>query len=72
MPVSQIWCNVCSAYRSVDLDGGSDCPGCGADLSESADPRVGDSAPWHFWLVVVALALYLGWRLVQGLAALVG
>jgi hypothetical protein len=22
--------------------------------------------PWHFWLLLAALALYLGWRLIQG------
>jgi len=35
----------------------------GADLREMAG---GDAkAPWHFKLMVVALALYLGWRAVQ-------
>lgn len=24
--------------------------------------------PWHFWVMVVAVAFYLGWRLVQGIA----
>jgi hypothetical protein len=22
--------------------------------------------PWHFWILILAAALYLGWRLVQG------
>jgi len=29
---------------------------------------VGQSAPWHFWLVVVALAGYLIWRFVDFVA----
>jgi hypothetical protein len=24
-------------------------------------------APWHFWLMVAAITLYLGWRLLQGI-----
>lgn len=24
--------------------------------------------PWHFWVLVAAVVVYLGWRLVQGLA----
>lgn len=24
--------------------------------------------PWHFWLMVVAVVFYLGWRLMQGIA----
>lgn len=27
--------------------------------------------PWHFWLMVGALALYLGWRLIQGIVLFV-
>jgi hypothetical protein len=23
-------------------------------------------APWHFWLMVIALVAYLGWRAVEG------
>jgi hypothetical protein len=34
-----------------------------------ADPDEEDEssgkAPWHFWVLVAALVLYLGWRLVQ-------
>jgi hypothetical protein len=28
--------------------------------------------PWHFWLLVAALVVYLGWRLVQGVGWLLG
>lgn len=36
------------------------CPTCGRQLAAPA------KAPWHFKLLMVALALYLGWRAVQG------
>jgi len=35
-----------------------------------ADPEAekpAPKAPWHFWLLVIALVLYLGWRLIQGI-----
>jgi hypothetical protein len=22
--------------------------------------------PWHFWVMLIALAIYLGWRAIQG------
>jgi hypothetical protein len=28
-------------------------------------PEVKSTIPWHFWLLVIALAIYLGWRVVQ-------
>jgi len=30
------------------------------------DDDEGVRAPWHFWLMVAGVGLYLGWRLVQG------
>lgn len=41
------------------------CPTCGAQIGEPV------STPWHFKLLLVAVALYLGWRLVQGIAWLI-
>ncbi|MBK5221515.1 MAG: hypothetical protein JJE52_01285 [Acidimicrobiia bacterium] len=29
--------------------------------SDDDEPR----APWHFWVMVVGVVLYLGWRLVE-------
>ena len=61
------------------------CPSCGRSLaasaSEAAPERLtgsdlrkmaGESgrAPWHFKVMVAALALYLGWRVVQLVALL--
>ena len=38
------------------------CPGCGRVIAEArAEPR----APWHFKLLMVALAIYLTWRFIQ-------
>ncbi len=28
--------------------------------------------PWHFWLLLLAAALYLGWRAIEGVVWLVG
>ena len=35
----------------------------------SADPAA-ERIPWHFWLLLAAAAVYLGWRAVQGVALL--
>ena len=70
-----VWCDSCSSYH--DAASGPDdgtCPACGAVLTavEHEEARtVGQSAPWHFWIVVVALAGYLLWRLVDGIIWLV-
>jgi hypothetical protein len=56
------WCDSCSAYRPA----GDACPECGTPFA-TEPARVGDSAPWHFWLVVAALAGYLLWRLAEGI-----
>jgi hypothetical protein len=64
------WCEPCSRYLTpAALEEDGSCPGCGTVLAEPEERR---KAPWHFWVMVVAVALYLGWRLVQGLIWLVG
>lgn len=41
------------------------CPKCG-NLVEAPTPAEGDEkAPWHFKLLVVAVVIYLGWRLID-------
>ena len=37
------------------------CPTCGSVIAEPV------KAPWHFKLMLLALALYLGWRAWQGI-----
>ena len=74
------WCDDCERFsnpNSLTESGG--CPTCGAVIAEAPDPDADVAAPsaisaipWHFWLLLVALVLYLGWRLVEGVVWLVG
>jgi hypothetical protein len=77
------WCDPCARFYNPNtlLPDGS-CPACGRSLARPRDggARAGAAgtqaprarAPWHFWLLVAAAALYLGWRAVQGVVWLVG
>ncbi len=64
------WCDSCDEYRAPNsLKTNGHCATCDsevdvADLKEANQAPV--KAPWHFWLMVIALVLYLGWRLVEG------
>ena len=60
------WCEPCSRYLTLPtLTVEGTCPTCGTKLAEiQGKPR----APWHFWLLVGALSIYLGWRAIQGVA----
>jgi hypothetical protein len=64
------WCEECSKYwtpTGLAVDG--KCPNCGSDLDapqqRAAAELEQDRAPWHFKLLVVALVVYLGWRLID-------
>jgi predicted RNA-binding Zn-ribbon protein involved in translation (DUF1610 family) len=70
------WCTDCDRYLSpptVRRDG--TCPTCGRVVdvaershtsAEHADARDGlPAAPWHFKLMLCALALYLGYRFME-------
>ncbi|MCU1353064.1 MAG: hypothetical protein JWM05_2273 [Acidimicrobiales bacterium] len=62
------WCDTCSRFynpNSIAPDG--TCVKCGTRIAEppSADADTDQRVPWHFWILVVALVVYLGWRLVQ-------
>ena len=70
--MTSAWCDTCSAYRPTD-GSGTVCDTCGEavtvghnDAHGQQERTVGQSAPWHFWVVVVALAAYLLWRAVVG------
>ena len=41
------------------------CPTCGRVLAEPAAEVDEPRAPWHFKLMVLAVCVYLGWRLIQ-------
>ena len=71
------WCDTCDVYRApsaVTEDGR--CPNCGnrvdpGDLKrERAKPAEGQGEdvppiPWHFWVLVGGVVVYLLWRLIQ-------
>ena len=61
-------CEECDHYwRPVELGEGGTCPTCDQAL-DTTPPK----APGHFKLLVVSVALYLGWRAVQGIAWVIG
>lgn len=68
------WCDTCDAYRAPNaLTADGHCSMCesevdSADLAQPAPTK----APWHFWLMVIALVIYLGWRLIQGVIWMIG
>lgn len=61
------WCETCDRYynpSSIAPDG--TCMKCGSFIAEAAEGDDDDGKiPWHFWVLVVALVLYLGWRLIE-------
>ena len=64
------WCESCSKYltpTALNTDG--TCPTCARAVGE-VDPRADEvlaeeSTPWHFKLLIGAVAVYLAWRAVQ-------
>jgi hypothetical protein len=82
------WCDACDRFLSpstVTVDG--TCPSCGrvvdAGHAHPPKPDVPDAAaddeeedlppiPWHLWLLLAALAVYLGYRAMQGIEWLLG
>lgn len=74
------WCGDCERFsnpNSLDEDGG--CPSCGTVIAEPREAPAEEAPrpalkdiPWHFWLLLVALVVYLGWRFVEGVAWVAG
>ena len=66
------WCDPCAEFVAPAAVESGRCPTCGDSVEtedhhadDAADAEtVGQNAPWHFWIVVVALAAYLLWRFV--------
>lgn len=58
------WCDPCERfYNPNSLRPDGTCPTCDTKLAE---PSTGSTkVPWHFWMLLLALAVYLGWRLVE-------
>lgn len=67
------WCDGCDRfYKPGSLAPDGTCIHCGAFIASPDDEpdRADDGpsrAPWHFYLLIVAVVVYLGWRLVQGI-----
>jgi uncharacterized paraquat-inducible protein A len=60
------WCEPCSRYLSqTSLTDDGACPSCGTELAKPEKEK--RSIPWHFWVLIVATVIYLGYRLVQGI-----
>lgn len=65
------WCETCDRFynpNTVNDDG--TCPTCGRVVTAPAEVEAVNEhqgAPWHFKLLVVATAVYLSYRLFQGL-----
>ena len=64
------WCEDCAKYLTPTAMGDDGtCPTCGRPVGEveqrAADALDDEGTPWHFKLLVAALVVYLGWRLVQ-------
>lgn len=58
-------------YNPNTLTAEGDCP----DGHHVADPTTSpappaETVPWHFWLMLVLVVAYLGWRLLQFIGGL--
>ena len=65
------WCEGCDRfYNPSTLGPDGTCQQCGrfiASIEDEPEDDGGGRAPWHFYLLVVCVVLYLGWRAIQGL-----
>lgn len=60
------WCDDCNRFWNPNtLEPDGSCPRCGRVVAEPGKPAAPPKAPWHFKLLVGALALYLGWRVIE-------
>lgn len=66
------FCTDCDRfYNPNTLDGTGNCPD-GHHVQDPEAPKASPKLPWHFKLMLVFLVVYLGYRLFQLLAYLVG
>ena len=69
------WCDTCSRfYNPNTLRPDGSCPNCGRIVAPGGAAAAAEQerVPWHFWVLLTAVVVYLGWRLVQGIGWLVG
>jgi len=60
------WCDTCDRFwtpTSMVSDGS--CPSCGRQLATAEEELEATGAPWHFKLLVAAMAVYLAWRAIE-------
>ncbi|MGD9797600.1 MAG: hypothetical protein AB7H43_15765 [Acidimicrobiia bacterium] len=60
------WCDTCDRFwtpTSMASDGS--CPACGHQLATAEEELESTGAPWHFKLLVAAMAIYLAWRAIE-------
>ena len=78
------WCEDCDRfYTPSTLTTEGDCPeghhvadpdGDPHLVQSTAEPREEEpepKVPWHFWLLLVSVVVYLGWRAWQGIEWLI-
>jgi len=59
------WCDTCDRMVEDDeLTDDGECPTCGQELTRR-------KIPWHFKAMIGATAVYLAWRVYQGIGWLV-
>jgi hypothetical protein len=62
------WCDDCDRFFNPNsMPESGDCPTCGRFLASPVVEEEEHKVPWHFWLLLVGVGLYLGWRAVQGI-----
>jgi hypothetical protein len=64
------WCDTCDRfYNPNSLAADGSCPTCGRQVGEVATSVEQDPsrAPWHFKMLIAVTAVYLGYRLFQGI-----
>jgi hypothetical protein len=67
------WCETCDRfYNPSSLAPDGTCSKCGRFIADPADEAEDEAKiPWHFWVLVAALVVYLGWRLAEFIAWLI-
>lgn len=66
------WCETCDRfYNPNTLQADGTCPTCGRHVADPAAVPAGDAetsgAPWHFKVLIAVTAVYLSYRLFQGI-----
>ena len=69
------WCETCKKFHNpATINAEGICPKCGSkvemgDLAQNAEGET-VKVPWHFWVGVLAVIAYLGWRVIEGVGLL--